>query len=641
MKRRNACSLCARRKVKCDKAEPCSNCVKTQAQCQYNEPAMYPPRKRAADEELLARLTRYEDLMKKHGIDFTPYANTWVSSGLEIKYEKSVSQSPGCSIPSSSTVSSAYSTQNLERCLWSSLNPELKHPPIHSLRHKEDPFFHPIPSLNSILSSSQPSELHKLHPEPRQIYRLWQIFVESVNPLVKIIHVPSLQQRILDASWDPATIPDPLAAIMFAIYTLAIVSMSSKDCQTSFGESRDTLLVRYRTATLRALSVAEFLSSRKLEVLQAFVLFLLADPESELSSTLVGAALRIAQKMGLHREDIDSKASFFEKEMRIRPWWHLCRLYCRVPSASAMKSPPSQVGNVRLPLNVNDADLHPDMTEPPVEHSGPTEMMCVLIKFEVSNWLRSSPTAATVFENILREPIKDSPSTELEDKAINEIEAIYQQKFLRNLDPCIPLHALVRAVAKLAIARMRFKVHHPQGRASANGREVRMARDDIDMVFESALTMLEMVDVGTHSEFSSHLFTDMTSKFQMDAYIYVISELRQRTSGNRISLAWRLIENLYSEHSELLYDNESTFSLALGDLILEAWEARRNELVRQGIWKSDMTPEFVELLQEKHPKGQRDNTQQPSAHELQVFDDIGFMDNSQLDWEYWNDFMRL
>lgn len=88
---KHACSLCAKRKIKCDKAEPCSNCTKAQAQCLYEGPAPPRPRKRAADEELLARLAAYEDLMRKHNVDFTPCSHGWITSGPQgrIKQDKS------------------------------------------------------------------------------------------------------------------------------------------------------------------------------------------------------------------------------------------------------------------------------------------------------------------------------------------------------------------------------------------------------------------------------------------------------------------------------------------------------------------------------------------------------------------------
>lgn len=45
--------------------------------------------KRAADEDLLARSALYEDLLRKHKIDFSHYANTWVSSGMKTKFKES------------------------------------------------------------------------------------------------------------------------------------------------------------------------------------------------------------------------------------------------------------------------------------------------------------------------------------------------------------------------------------------------------------------------------------------------------------------------------------------------------------------------------------------------------------------------
>ncbi len=86
---KRACSLCARRKVKCDRIKPCSNCVISKAQCVYDAPVPPRPRKRAANDELITRLAQYEELMRKHDIDFTNYANPWVPSGLETKVEAS------------------------------------------------------------------------------------------------------------------------------------------------------------------------------------------------------------------------------------------------------------------------------------------------------------------------------------------------------------------------------------------------------------------------------------------------------------------------------------------------------------------------------------------------------------------------
>jgi hypothetical protein len=91
-----ACCTCARRKIKCDKADPCSNCSKAQVQCLYEEHPPPRPRKRAADEDLIARLGAYEDLLRKNNVDFSHFSHAWIPSDLQgkLKHSTSGSESP-------------------------------------------------------------------------------------------------------------------------------------------------------------------------------------------------------------------------------------------------------------------------------------------------------------------------------------------------------------------------------------------------------------------------------------------------------------------------------------------------------------------------------------------------------------------
>ena len=69
-KRLISCVLCQQRKVKCDKKSPCSACTKAGVTCVAA--TAQPPRRRkrsAPEETLLARLKRYEALLKNHGVD--------------------------------------------------------------------------------------------------------------------------------------------------------------------------------------------------------------------------------------------------------------------------------------------------------------------------------------------------------------------------------------------------------------------------------------------------------------------------------------------------------------------------------------------------------------------------------------------
>lgn len=138
-----------------------------------------------------------------------------------------------------------------------------------------------------------------LHPDPIRIFRLWQTFMENVNPLVKILHNPSAQKAILACSGDLANVPKNMEALMFAIYSMALTSLEKDQCLSMFGEPRDELLSKYQAATQQALINAAFLKSSDLMVLQAFVLYLLSmrqkiDPRSLWLMT--GVAVRSSQR---------------------------------------------------------------------------------------------------------------------------------------------------------------------------------------------------------------------------------------------------------------------------------------------------------------------------------------------------------
>ncbi|GKZ25582.1 hypothetical protein AbraIFM66951_001354 [Aspergillus brasiliensis] len=644
-----ACSLCARRKVKCDKRDPCSNCIKVQAQCSYEAPVPPRPRKRAADEELLARLTQYEALMRKHNIDFSSFTHTWVTPNQE-SHKKSNSAGSSAAVGDRTGVNTpSRPTENMaaerELCLWSDLSPELKYPSIQSLRHQNDPLLYPTPSLEEAISDTQ--RIQDLHPEPRHIYRLWQIFVERVDPMIKIVHVPTLQQRILDASYDPARASKPLTAIIFAMYTISVTAIPSDECEAYFGRGKAVLLTRYRTATLRALIAVDFLTTNNLEVLQALAIFLFSNPGSDLATTLSSAAVRLAEKMGLHQESYDASTSFFEKEMRIRLWWQLRGLdaRCRISSTPGTNMPPplSEIGDVRLPLNVNDADLHPDMTELPLEHNGPTEMMCVLLKLEVSNWRRRSPTAVKLIESVMQSPIRTKEAIELESKAVDELEDIYRQSYLRYSDPHIPLHSLTRTIANLSIARFRFNIHHPRAWATEHelDKDTWISRKKSDILFESALVWVQsMMDIRLRSKFPYYLFTHLTTDSYMDAYIYLLSQLQRRYSGDRVALAWELVEELFSEHPELI-DDTNSFYLKLMDLVLDAWMGRRYELAKsQGNQEGVTEPRFIQQLNEKrsNPQAGSGLTSSVDSHGLGGFE---LQEEKDTSWLHWEEFLRL
>lgn len=114
------------------------------------------------------------------------------------------------------------------------------------------------------------------HPEPTQALRLWQIFVDRVNPLLKIVHAPSLQQQLLESSQDLNSLPGGMAMLMFAIYSCALKSMSTSECLTLLRTDKSILLDKYQLAVRNWLLTYGLEGTHDLFLLQAFALYLVS-----------------------------------------------------------------------------------------------------------------------------------------------------------------------------------------------------------------------------------------------------------------------------------------------------------------------------------------------------------------------------
>jgi hypothetical protein len=379
----------------------------------------------------------------------------------------------------------------------------------------------------------------------------------------------------------------------------------------------------------------------------------------------MAVAVRLAHKMGLHNEKPAPKVSFFEKEMRIRLWWQIRCYAARPAQASAGYIPPIQdLGNARMPLNLNDSDLHPDMVDCPVEHVGATEMTYCLLKYEGAQWQQVARTA--------NKPIslnhRSTHPMHLKDPAIRDLERTFEEKYLRFCDPRIPLHFLALTISRLAICRMRFMMCHPQGRADGGAR---MTPEERDVLFEQSVRLLELENESRKTSFTHQLLTHM-ARSKLEALIYILFELRERPKGARVIVAWNLTSLFYEQHRELVDETGSSFLDALADLALEAWEVRWKELVEtQGGRVEDITPWYIKELQERRPKpassasenvvaddttdelagpatrhqlrvdatGQLGGQMESQAPFLEI--SMSFGDDNPYDVEYWSEFLQM
>jgi hypothetical protein len=118
--------------------------------------------------------------------------------------------------------------------------------------------------------------LKEAHPKPVQTFVLWQAFLQNVNPVSKVIHAPTVQEYVVEATRDFDKAPRNVVALLFAIYAAATMSMTDEDCQDKLGESRKVLMSRYLNSAQQLFATAGLLRSRSITLIQAFTIWLVS-----------------------------------------------------------------------------------------------------------------------------------------------------------------------------------------------------------------------------------------------------------------------------------------------------------------------------------------------------------------------------
>ncbi|RDL39484.1 uncharacterized protein BP5553_03824 [Venustampulla echinocandica] len=612
--RGHSCVLCQQRKVRCDRLKPCANCLKAGAECVASTPTLPRRRKRKLNEiDIGAKLRKYEQLLKKHGVKIEEDGGSAAVEELDNSYREDGAQAAlNMTVPRprnaepGALFTDKENSRYVENTLWENLRDEIQDPneaiPGSSSSDDEINDSNIYPNAESLLvgHGSSSKNLALLHPPPVHLFMMWQTFLVNVNPLVKMFHAHTVQQTILDASADLENVSRPTEALMFSIYLLAVTSLGNEECETMFGESRAVLLGKYSHAAQQALINAKFLKSLNMATLQAFALYLLGvrrvyNPNS--FWVLTGVASRIAQRLGLHRDGSHYKEiSVFDAEMRRRTWWQIVFLDGHA-SKLAGAGFPIWFGkfDTKIPLNISDSDLNPTMKEPPMEKEGATEMIFCSIRYDVAQAMRdvTSRTKGGGNDDANWQVPKGPEFITVKDKAIDELEARFEVKYLRYCDPSIPLHLTVMYLAKSVICTMRIMAHHPR---QYPDKGASMPQSEKDMLFRESLKELEIDNLGHNIKVVKGYLWHIESHFQLDAFIYLLSELRYRLTGELVERAWQQVKTSFEYHTNVLTDTKNSLYFAIGNLALKAWRKREDAgLATQGGFQIE-PPQFISTL---------------------------------------------
>ncbi|KAF2014532.1 hypothetical protein BU24DRAFT_348913 [Aaosphaeria arxii CBS 175.79] len=661
-----SCVLCSQRKVKCDKAPGgCSNCTKSRVSCVYKTPA--PPRRRKKGLRELdthTRLRIYEDALRKLGVDPVKLENDELAKVKARKwppasdYTTNYIDVPPPPNSNKDTTESAADEKGvllsgdgksryLENGLWTTLQDEFRNNQdlLDSSEEEENGEYSVAtspesftPDTGSILFSTGRAtpQLRSLHPEPLQIFKLWQIYLQNVNPLVKVFHAPTVQKIILEASEDLDDFPKNVEALMFAIYCISVGSLSEKECESTLGTKKPILLQRYRAGVQHALVNASFLKTTDLIVLEALTLFLLSlqDCDARVMWILTGIASRIGQRIGLHRDGGSLGLSPFDAEMRRRLWWQLIMLE---GFAEKLAGSGGHVftGDTRCPSNLNDSDLFPGMKELPKEHHGATEMMFFLIRCHLGERFRTMTAPKSAFDGVWnRLSTSETPLPE-KQTVIDELEAFYQDRYIQYCDESVPWHYLCIHLAKNVIALMRFMALNPQPTSSTSPSSPSITPSQRTSLFATSLQITKWMNLVYKLPALRGYAWHVNLNFQWKSFIYLISELRVRPQDTLdVDEAWAEIQLTYDNHPSFArHLARKALPVAIGGLTLRSWEVFAQA---RGLGRAE-EPGFIAFLRVRHAgrsdggNGMVESAPQPTREEITASVPAGEV-QAQLDW---------
>jgi hypothetical protein len=447
------------------------------------------------------------------------------------------------------------------------------------------------PLADAFIGSRQVNLL-QYHPTHEEAMVMWKKHIENVEPLCKILHLPSVSSMVRRLSKEPAMASPDEECLLFAVYHFAVFSMTEEDCTSNLGQPRSVLLQRYNFATRHALNNAGFIKTAQLPILQAFVLYLMASPHPYEPHTywiMTGVAVRIAQRIGLHRDGEKLGLPPFETEMRRRLFYQLMPLDAKASQMAGMSAPilPDS-WDTRRPLNINDDQIWPGMIETPEEQKGATDMIFCLSRICLGEVFVKSGTQAAQSPAQFRNPAEA-------DLVIRQAESAVEEKYIRYCDVVNPLHFLSTCMARCGITAMRLRVRLPKAMSqTATDAETREA-------FQLAVKILD-TDAAVCGHAGVRKYRWHVQSFFLwgtwDSIIFVLTSLWKKGgvfSADKVNAAWEKVESLYHHHDELLTSKRALY-VALGRLALKAWEATPSRAAGSGTAEA----EFISVLQSKN-----------------------------------------
>ncbi|EEU36122.1 uncharacterized protein NECHADRAFT_53038 [Fusarium vanettenii 77-13-4] len=545
-----SCYACRRKKIKCDRNDPCSACVRSAKTCVFPPIG---PRVRRTKKTIMAdmagRLASLEKTLARVTAErqATSIPDIFVFDNAESTEEGSERSNDDVLLQRGSS-SQYFNEILLSRMIGEEKNLEsaLTAPTPLRLGTSPSPF-----SAMGILSSPSLSQHPSIfHPDKPIAAELWNTYASNVESCLglRILHIPTDEVRVYSAIHNPTKAPFDDLAFCFAIYFASTMSLEEPDAPA--------MLILDKPRQLQLFKAALRVHNRGKGIW-----------------ILNGLAIRIAQSLGLHRDGERLGLPPFESELRRRLWWHLITRDSRSGEDYGLENSTGMQpqSDVKLPLNINDEDLSPDMKQLPPEKRGWTIMTFSLVYIELAKAIQKLATAVS----------SPSPSEEARRKIIEETRS----KVMRRVDECglessgLPQYRLTVHCAHFLLRKLDFFTRQQWLALQHPGSREALATDD-DLL--EALDILEPRVFGDEPLLGPYGWARKAYP-QYHVTMYILWHLCTRPNGPHVERAWRSVEAVFStELADEFADRVGSKPAVLAALKLKAEALRKQSAINLG-----------------------------------------------------------
>lgn len=335
---------------------------------------------------------------------------------------------------------------------------------------------------------------------------------------------------------------------------------------------------------------------------------------------LNGLAVRMAHSIGLHRDGSKLGMSPFESEVRRRLWWHFLARDGRAAEDHGISSWSTVPGyDTKMPLNIDDNELRPDMKELPPPHNGWTKMSLPLTCMEVAQTLQT-------MANLSMTPSGPTPKEVIRSNLFSQLRSRVEH-YIKPCNPVIPIQRMAMKTALAVVHKIDF-VTRQQLANLENPDKRNTFATEANLL--SALRCLEIHLELWGDELLRQYRWCMYGHPQYHMLLYVLWHLCVSPSGPSVERAWVIVAKTFE--LEEMRMSMAVSSPALKAIILKRMR-KKAEMIRQSLINGNDTPA-------SSTPGEVDET--PDDQEMENPPQEAVMDVRRFDGENvdWNNLMQ-